>query len=211
MKGLIVIATGAVCLAGTVASAEILTVHSLQLGASVKLMYGAAALNGWAGEQRVSIDGGSQFDAYCVDLDHTNSIGSVYAITPTPTTALSNGGKAAWLYNNFEAAIDSNTKGAALQLAIWDVVYDNGNGFGSGVIQDNGTTSAILTQANTYLGAIGANTAVASWLKATHDGNQHQSLIGPDEFNPSTPVPEPFSLTLCAASLALAARRRLRA
>lgn len=210
MKGLFLIAVGVVSLAGTVASAELLTVHSLQFGANVKLKYGSADLNAWAGEQRVSIDGGTQFDAYCVDLDNHNTVPSTYTVTPTPTTALSNGGKAAWLYNFYGAGINSNTKGAALQIAIWDVVYDGGNGFATGSIKDNGTSSGILTQANTYLASIGSNTGVASWLKATHVNRKYQSLIGPDEYNPTPPVPEPFTLGFGAMALVAAARRRAR-
>lgn len=210
MKGLLILALGAVSIAGTVASAEILRVHSLQFGSNVALKYGTSNLNAWAGEQRVSIDGGTQFDAYCVDLDHTNSVPSQYTVTPTPTSSLSNGGKAAWLYNFYGAGINSNTKGAALQIAIWDIVYDNGDGFGSGLIRNNGTGSAIINQANTYLASIGSNTGVASWLKATHVNRSYQSLIGPNEYNPSPPVPEPFTLAFGAAALASALRRRLR-
>lgn len=209
MKGLWGIAIGTVCLAGASASAEILTIHGLGFGENVKVKLGATGIAAFGGEQMIDIDGSSVFASYCVDLTHVNAVGNSYTVTPKSTNLLNtpNGGKVAWLYNSKGVLVNSNQKGAALQLAIWDALYDGGDGFASGSLVDNGSNATTVALAETYLVDLGANTDEATWFDADHNGNQYQDMIGPQA---SPPVPEPFTMALGAATLGMALKRRLR-
>ena len=77
---------------------------------------------------------GSEFNSFCVDLDHMVSVGQVYQVTPRSTSdGLPSGGMIAFLYNKYGVnTLMDNAKAAALQLAFWDLVVDGGDGLEAG-------------------------------------------------------------------------------
>lgn len=207
MRNLKAIAILAGVVAASAASAsDSLTVHSLTSGkyASVAINYFGNALNVYSGPQLASLNGGSTFDAYCVDLDHWNTLPSTYPVDVLSTNLLTNGQRIAYLYNTYATAVATSTQGAALQLAIWDVLVDNGDGLSVGNLKSS-VGGGILSQANTYLASSVGQTGEASYLRATGHGSncdRYQDLVGP-----ATPVPGPAAALPFLTSV-LAVRRR---
>ena len=177
--------------------------------------------------------GYNNFDSYCVDLSH--GLLSTEAITPKDIkTALpTSGAQVAYLYDTFAGSVGNDAvKGAALQIAIWEVEYDyTGSGINHGIDLNTGAfqfTSVtgddgsgtkynnVLAQlTNTghtgYLDKVPTSfSGTAKFLEAVHpEVNTGQSLIGPAS------VPEPGVVSLMASSLvglsAFALRRRRKA
>jgi hypothetical protein len=158
---------------------------------------------------------------YCVDI--VNELTSPQQVTvgttndPLLVTPATDGGaKAAWLLNSFGSMVSSGLEAAALQVAIWEALYDNDHNVTSGsfaiVTTDAAYTGAatalaIAAQADTYLkqlfsaGAPNGQyyTSTATWLDASSvTGGQDQIT-----------TPEPSSLMLLGMA-GLFVRRRLR-
>lgn len=161
--------------------------------------------NTQAGALAATLDGFQNFEAYCVDGAHAPLIGTTYNTNAVqlPNGGLPNSGRLAFLYQNFASTVNSQDTGAGLQLAIWDVLMDNGDGFGAGLFRASSVASTI-TQANAYLAASAGQSGSATWYQGLPAGpNQPQDLMG------ANPVPEPASLAaLGIASAALLRRRR---
>jgi len=121
---------------------------------------------------------------------------------PGILTAAGNGSGFAW---------NDKTAGAALQLAIWEVLYEKGSAFS--IDQDtsradstqfyvSSVSSSVRSLANTYLSSIwniiNPNLDTTFWNAVNGDGSPRssQDLIGPVQ-----PVPEPT--TMIAAALLL--------
>src|SRR5687768_971163 len=98
-----------------------------------------------AGAIAAHVNGGAAVEAYCVDLFNGVTIGSPYSATLLSTNGLSNGQVVAHLYNTYAPTIvlggtyttagQVQEAGAALQLAIWDRLYDNGDGLSAGTFR----------------------------------------------------------------------------
>jgi PEP-CTERM motif-containing protein len=183
----------------------------------------------WAGELDwtwLNPAGGGAFYSYCADV--LNFLNDPQLVTVRSTDDMSNspldrGDKAAWLFNTYAEGIrssadsvDSDTKAAALQVAIWEVLSDfNPNLGADGFILN--TSGAIMTQANIYLsqlfkgqtlGAVGFNsslynTGTAVWLDS-------YSLTGGPGQDQITRVPEPATLLLMGLGGATLFRNRRR-
>lgn len=186
--------------------AALFTFHGLisGKGQSVSINYAGNTMNVGAGLANVSLDGGPQFWGVCVDLDHWNGNGASYQVNVRPIEdrgAFAT--KAAWVFNNYASAVDSNVKGAALQLAVWDIVYDNGDGLDAGAFKSSASGS-LLSQTNSLLAASHGNTSSnANWFQAVSHGNQNnrnQNYMGT--------VPEPSSVVLVALGVLGLLRRR---
>jgi hypothetical protein len=155
------------------------------------------------------------FYTYCVDILHyvadpqTVVLRSTDDLNPTnvATASPDAGAKAAWLVNTYAADIrsrgsEANVQAAALQVAIWEAVYDSVNSLSSGMFSVVGP-QPVLNQASVYLtdlyaGPGGYYTSQATWF----DTANGQDQIG-------IAVPEPASLSLLGFGiLALGSRRR---
>lgn len=150
---------------------------------------GSPTQNTQAGAMSASLNGGAAFDVYCVDSVHAPQIGSAYTttITPLPNAGLANSARIAWLYKTYAAGVSSQDTGAALQLAIWDVMMDNGDGLSSGNFRASSITST-MTQTSSYITASSGKSSTASWFQGPSGANQPQGLVG------ASPVPEPASI-----------------
>src|SRR5262245_8879859 len=144
------------------------------------------------------------FYSYCVDLFHyaqntqTVTIGSSVDLGGSPYT--SNGvAQASWLFNTYSGEVHaaaSGTQAAALQVAIWEVLYDSSHSLATGNVIVS-STAAILNQANTYLTAL----ASASYQGATSTmlfTNAGQNQV-------TNTVPEPSTVLLLGVGLLFAA------
>lgn len=93
--------------------------------------------NGYAGAVNITVsdtvDGTVDTIAFCVDL-FTSSGLSTYNTTLQSPSTVTNGGRVAWLLQSLPS-VDTATEGSGLQLAIWDIVHDNGDGLAAGVVR----------------------------------------------------------------------------
>lgn len=158
----------------------------------------------------------ASFYSYCIDITH--NLGDPQEVTPRSSDGFTNdanngGAKAAWLFNEFAAGIRStvdhgvaNTMAAALQVAIWEAMYDNTSSLSSGdfILE---TTGAIRSQAQTYLNALYTSattyrTGLGTVLEVT-PGNSGQDQI-------VSRVGEPSTLLLMGAAFLIFAKRMRR-
>ena len=170
-----------------------------------------------AGVLNLVVDGIYHVDAFCADYFFLISTGN-HSVNLLGEGAINGGGRIEWMLRNTLPAINAQAdatlrrrQGAALQLAIWDIVHDNGDGFNAGRIRQSGdplriTDAIVLTQANSFL---------ASSLGHTlHGGIVYVNVLGPTSMQRliSDGIPEPSSyalmLTGCAA-IGLLRRKRL--
>ncbi|MFN8220203.1 MAG: PEP-CTERM sorting domain-containing protein [Fimbriimonadales bacterium] len=192
--------------AAAASQAITLTFHNSVGGKSqaVNVSTGGNGHQFMAGAMDITLGGGPHVEAYCVDLLHSVSNGNSYNVNVKPMSMQGPyGDRAAWLFQTYAPAVDTSEKGAALQLAIWDVVSDGGDGFGAGWFQTS-ETGSLLSQAQTYLNASIGQSGSAYWLEATGHGehnDRNQNLM--------TTVPEPSSIAAVAVgAMALLRRRR---
>jgi hypothetical protein len=150
------------------------------------------------------------FYTYCVDI--TNVLTDPQSVTIRSSAELRpathGGGKAAWLLNTFAPGIrasGTNAQGAALQVAIWEALYDTSPNLagGSFYLASGMTGSAIWTLAASYLSQLyyapgTYHIGTAAWL---------DSPRGQDQI---TLVPEPSILLLLGGGLLLFGRRHPR-
>jgi hypothetical protein len=192
-----------------------------------------ATYDGWgsqpqtflAGTLTGSINGGTSFNIYCVDLQDVvflngNNGTSSFAVNALPIASLTggNGAGVGFLYDQFATTIANeasgstkNVDGAALQVAIWKVEYDNGGALTSGHFQMadsnhlNSIQHEVFAQATIYLSAYnGSQSGGATWYEAVShpvvDGvTTNQNMIGPATVSiQRIPTPEPSSIVMAS-------------
>jgi hypothetical protein len=158
----------------------------------------------------------TDFYSYCVDA--TQYLRDPQYVTVRTTDSFTagsanSGAKVSWLFNSYASTIHSsgtNVQAAALQLAIWEALYDSSQNLSGGAFRTT-ASGAILAQAQTYLNALYSSSYLGS--RATFldvDGtNPDAARRGQDQITHS--VPEPSTLLMMGvASLALLRRRRVR-
>ena len=128
-------------------------------GMTIEIQAGDRVSNASAGVGVLMVDGVSFIDAFCVNLFQGITLYQNYSATSVaPTSYDLDGEAAAWLMQTFlpkvNAAASGSSRemeGAALQLAIWDVIHDGGDGFASGRVRSTGNTnSGVLALANQW-------------------------------------------------------------
>ena len=147
----------------------------------------------------------TSFYSYCIDLvnylvdPQTVTVGSSEGFT---NGVVDGGAKAAWLFNTFAAGIHAAGTGiqaAALQIAIWEAMYDRTGSLTDGDFR-LATTGAIATQATAYLNALYSGGSYPTSVAAVLDTQRGQDQV-------TSRVSEPSTLLLLGAGLALVARR----
>ncbi|MCC7436018.1 MAG: PEP-CTERM sorting domain-containing protein [Methanoregulaceae archaeon] len=170
---------------------------------SVGINYAGKSMTVGAGLANVSLDG-NRVVGVCVDLAHWNTNGSSYQVNVLPMEERgATATRAAWFFSSNVGVVDSKDKGAALQLAIWDILYDGGDGLDTGTFQSS-VTGAVRSITGTYLtDSTDHQSSAAYYLKAiTHGDNL-------DMNQDYMVVPEPATVSaMVLGSLALLRRRR---
>jgi hypothetical protein len=166
----------------------------------------------FAGEMNLrltTVEGISEFVGFCVDAKVRVSDGTWGVQILDTDSLVPNGGRIAQMVNTYAGAINANYKGAALQLVIWEYLYETSGVFDlqAGTFRakkSNGDPlgSNLLNFANSMISTHGES--IAPYFLADMNGNKRssQSFVAP--------VPEPatlLGLSLFAAT-ALARRKR---
>lgn len=145
------------------------------------------------------------FYAYCVDPNTWLAASDLIAIRPSSELdtawVLDAGDKAAWLINTYAPSVHDTGSGldaAALQIAIWGVMYNESGNLTDGPFRLRSTgTIATMAQGllnSVYTGPTGVNHSNAAWLDAA--SGQDQMI----------PTPEPGTFLLMGTGLAAAWR-----
>lgn len=198
---------------GVSAQATTLTFHNMASGLSTNasISFNGNSMNVAAGPQEVSLNGGSHFNAYCIDLSHWNSAGSSYGVNVGGLSTVTNAFKVENLFEKYSLGVNNSATGAAFQLALWDIVYDNGDGLGAGSFKASGLSSNVANLFGTYVGGAATTGGTAmnfNVYNATshgYNGDKYQNLMS------ATPVPEPATMVVLASAAVVAIRRRRKA
>lgn len=213
--------------------AQAATIDFLGLGnAEIVTLAGIRPIRAWAGELEWAWKDGipaggtaDPFYSYCIDLLN-NERDPQYNVNVRSTDGMATDGmtttagaaqKAVWLFNTYASAAHVSSTGAlaaGLQLAIWDVLYDDGRyveydqtmGSASNRFYVTVASDGAKTAAQDYLNALNApgtnyiGATSALWLDVASGQGQDQI---------TRVVAEPGTLMLLGAGLAgLAAPRR---
>jgi len=184
--------------------------------------------------QLTNADGTVDRDTLCVDLFTDIYLGETYGTTIfqpsqlSPASTVAALQRIAWLENNVLLpatnpgdpsslpTVDwasTPAQGAGLQLAIWDIEVDGGDGFSSGEVQagvSNPTDPTVLAWAETYEAVSLGQLSDLAFVYENVDlssGSPAQTLEGP-EFLDGGPQPVPESSTFVLAGIALLALRQ---
>lgn len=170
-------------------------------GQGVSLTFDSNVMSVFAGKlQFQNQSNGNKFLTVCADLTRPISPGQSYNVDPQfsalSTPAVKRAGNI--VAANFFGA-NTNFKAAALQVAVWEALYDGGSSpsFTGGRFCLNGASQNLTSQATEYYQAI-CNTGNALHYKTTTNCGQSQLA----------PVPEPAALTALVAGVGLMVARR---
>jgi|OpeIllAssembly_1097287.scaffolds.fasta_scaffold325091_1 hypothetical protein len=169
-------------------------------------------------------DASDDFYAYCVDA--TKPRMTVQDMATRPLSELTNNGysvnvqadagaRIAWLLNNYGTdewlSTDGNYRAAALQLAIWEVLYDPYGSYditgGTFKLLHASLNPPLVSYTNSYFAGLGDRRSEAIWYDVNDPFGKGQ------DYGQPIPNPEPGTMILFGSGLvglARIARRRAR-
>ena len=133
---------------------------------------------------------GQKFGAFCLEPDQEfASLPNVaYTVTDLAALGSTKANQLKELWGRFRAAVGTdNTKAAALQMAIWEIVADTGKNVTAGAFRADTTTAAgaaVASQAQAWLNALNGTGPKANLLAMTSPKDQDQLF----EVPPCTPT-----------------------
>jgi hypothetical protein len=191
------------------------------LGENTYLLENGTDTATYAGEGNILLDGTTNRTAFCVAIFVDISIGVVYNTVLTDITSVANGARVGWLLDNVLPAIITSSptygstaqQGAGLQMAIWDIVNDSGDGFNAGGVRSASDTDAIALNDAKYYESLSAGKSADAWVYmnfAQSNGAPAQTLMGfvsTTDGGPTVPEPGTFGFVTVAPVLLAAGLR----
>ena len=192
--------------------------NNAAMGVDITIRADGQEVNWFSGFTNLIHDGLQQQTAFCVDAFTEIWNGSHNVILEDPST-LTGGVRMAWLMQNMLSTVTTPVAAAGMQLAIWDIAHDDGNGFAAGRIQsiDNLTDAGVVAEAQRFLDAsVGQASSNATVYSNIAGRDIAQSLMtcgtgGGSDCGGGSEAPEPGTLATLAIGAALTAygaRRR---
>ena len=194
------------------------------LGENTYLLENGVDTSTYAGEGNILLDGTISRTAFCVAIFVDINIGVLYNTVLTDIASVANGGRVGWLLDNILPSIITSSptygstaqQGAGLQMAIWDIVNDGGDGFSAGGVQGASNTDAMALSDAKYYESLSVGKSADAWVYmnfSQSNGAPAQTLMGFVSTTDGGPmVPESGTLSLVLPGFALLAaglRRRL--
>jgi len=203
--------------AGALQAAQLVTLTGVDTsrGANVTFTINGNTQTGFAGVILGNVDGVPVSPLFCVDLFTGISLGT-YNTNPLAPRPARNEDRVAWLYVNQLSTVVNQNTGLAFQLAIWDIIHDNGDGLSAGSVSTatfTGLTAAQIALINQYL-TVSLGQSLLTGATIYQNSNRTTGAPAQDLIGASLPTPEPATGVLAAAGLVLvgagALRRRIR-
>jgi hypothetical protein len=175
-------------------SAGTLTVTAVDntRGGNLRFLENGTEIRTFVGVILGNYNGGPSQAMFCVDLFTAIDL-STYTSEPGPPRN-ANELRVAYLY----VAL-----GQAMQLAIWDIIHDNGDGVNAGSVRRSANTSTTVVNAwNNYLALSAGQSSTAASIYVNFSGTTPaQALIGTFQPTALPGVPEPATLALVGGAL----------
>ncbi len=173
----------------------------------------------WTGEFTTLLGGDTDAIAYCVDLFQHAKFGEAdYDVTGMGQFSRSQQ-EAAWMMHSYApglgngilAGYDWDTQVAALQVAIWEVIYDEMHSLATGNFRlGGGHSQPVFSLASYYLASIPQTITSASInFSAVYGHEKYQDLLNGVKMAAATPEPATGLLFVSSLGVVAYLRRRV--
>lgn len=175
--------------------------RDLTRGGFLSFLEDSSEATGFAGLLLARYDGQSERPFYCADLFTPIDV-ATYTSTALYVRPERREDRVGYLFVNYLAGVTTPALGQAMQLAIWDILHDSGDGSNAGRVRSSvSTPTGVVADWNNYLAVSAGQSIANASIFINYLGNtQAQTLIG--AFEPtSINTPEPSTFALVGAAL----------